>query len=132
MMLNRPTCGKCSVSTIRRRCCRRALVEAKSLAGSRCEHAWRSQRPANDWTGFADNLREVVRLSRQEAQIRADARGGSRYDALLDIFEPDMTSARLDSLFADLKSWLPSLLSQGGGEAGEADANRAAGAFPHC
>ncbi|PLL00252.1 carboxypeptidase M32, partial [Klebsiella pneumoniae] len=53
-----------------------------------------------------------VRLSRQEAQIRADARGGSRYDALLDIFEPDMTSARLDSLFADLKSWLPSLLSQ--------------------
>ena len=89
-----------------------SLVEAKSLAGSRCEHAWRSQRPANDWTGFADNLREVVRLSRQEAQIRADARGGSRYDALLDIFEPDMTSARLDSLFADLKSWLPSLLSQ--------------------
>lgn len=51
-----------------------SLVEAKSLAGSRCEHAWRSQRPANDWTGFADNLREVVRLSRQEAQIRADAR----------------------------------------------------------
>ncbi|MBN0408234.1 hypothetical protein JTM57_32110, partial [Pseudomonas aeruginosa] len=89
-----------------------SLVEAKSLAGSRCEHAWRSQRPANDWMGFADNLREVVRLSRQEAQIRADARGGSRYDALLDIFEPDMTSARLDSLFADLKSWLPSLLSQ--------------------
>ncbi len=92
----------------------------------------RSQRPANDWTGFADNLREVVRLSRQEAQIRADAGGGSRYDALLDIFEPDMTSARLDSLFADLKSWLPSLLSRGGGEAGEADANRPAGAFPHC
>ena len=111
MMLNRPTCGKCSVSTIRRRCCRK-LVEAKSLAGSRCEHARRSQRPANDWTGFADNLREVVRLSRQEAQIRADAGGGSRYDALLDIFEPDMTSARLDSLFSDLKSWLPSLLSR--------------------
>ncbi|HID9037936.1 TPA: carboxypeptidase M32 [Klebsiella variicola] len=89
-----------------------SLVEAKSLAGSRCEHAWRSQRPANDWAGFADNLREVVKLSRQEAQIRADARGGSRYDALLDIFEPDMTSTRLDSLFADLKSWLPSLLRQ--------------------
>lgn len=89
-----------------------SLVEAKSLAGSRCEHAWRSQRPANDWAGFADNLREVVRLSREEAEIRADARGGSRYDALLDIFEPDMTSARLDSLFADLKSWLPSLLRQ--------------------
>ena len=42
-----------------------SLVEAKSLAGSRCEHAWRSQRPANDWEGFADNLREVVKLSRR-------------------------------------------------------------------
>jgi hypothetical protein len=54
----------------------------------------------------------VVKLSREEAQIRADAKGGSRYDALLDIFEPDMTSARLDVLFADLKSWLPSLLEK--------------------
>jgi len=89
-----------------------SLVEAKSLAGSRCEHAWRSQRPANDWQGFAENLREVVKLSREEAQIRAAAKGCSRYDALLDIFEPDMTSARLDVLFADLKSWLPTLLEK--------------------
>ena len=89
-----------------------ALVEAKSLAGSRCEHAWRSQRPANDWDGFAENLKEVVKLSREEAAIRADAKGCSRYDALLDIFEPDMTSARLDTLFGDLRRWLPDLLAR--------------------
>ncbi len=88
------------------------LVEAKSLAGSRCEHAWRSQRPDNDWRGFAPNLQEVVRLSREEAAIRADTLGCSRYDALLDIYEPEMTSARLDTLFADLQSWLPQLLQQ--------------------
>jgi len=29
-----------------------ALVEAKSLAGSKCEHAWRTQRPANDCRGL--------------------------------------------------------------------------------
>lgn len=88
------------------------LVEAKSLAGSKCEHAWRSQRPANDWAGFSANLKEVVKLSREEARLRADARGCSPYDALLDIYEPDMTSARLDELFGDLKSWLPALLNQ--------------------
>jgi len=88
-----------------------ALVEAKSLAGSRCEHAWRTQRPANDWQGFSANLKEVVKLSREEARLRAEAKGGSPYDALLDIFEPDMTSARLDTLFADMKSWLPDLLA---------------------
>jgi len=89
-----------------------SLVEAKSLAGSRCEHAWRSQRPANDWQGFSANLKEVVKLSREEAQLRADALGVSRYDALLDVFEPGMTSAQLDNTFGDLKSWLPDLLQK--------------------
>lgn len=28
-----------------------ALVEARALATARCEHAWRSQRPAHDWAG---------------------------------------------------------------------------------
>lgn len=28
------------------------LVQAKSLAGSKCEHAWRTQRGQNDWQGF--------------------------------------------------------------------------------
>jgi len=89
-----------------------SLVEAKSLAGSRCEHAWREQRPANDWQGFAANLKEVVRLSREEAQLRADANGTSRYDALLDLYEPGMTSAKLDATFGELKSWLPDLLQR--------------------
>jgi len=89
-----------------------SLVEAKSLAGSRCEHAWREQRPANDWQGFAANLKEVVRLSREEAQLRAEANNTSRYDALLDLYEPGMTSAKLDATFGELKSWLPDLLQR--------------------
>ena len=36
------------------------LVEAMSLAASKSEHAWRSQRPANDWAGFLPNLPESV------------------------------------------------------------------------
>ncbi|MGL5990321.1 MAG: carboxypeptidase M32 [Plesiomonas sp.] len=88
------------------------LVEKKSLAGARCEHAWRTQRPANDWHGFAANLKEVVKLSREEAQIRAAATGKSRYDALLDLYEPGMTGQQLDAIFGDLKQWLPDLLQQ--------------------
>ena len=48
-----------------------SLIEAKTLAGAKCEHAWRSQRPANDWRGFLENFREVVRLAREEAQLLA-------------------------------------------------------------
>jgi len=107
-----------------------SLVEAKSIAGSRCEHAWRQQRPANDWQGFAANLKEVVKLSREEAEIRAQANGCSRYDALLDIFEPGMTSAKLDQTFGDLKTWLPSLLQKIVERQSHETVARPAGPFP--
>ncbi len=86
------------------------LVEAQSLAGSRCEHAWRTQRPANDWEGFRKNLTEVVTLSREEAQIRAEHNGVSRYDAMLNLYEPGTTTASLNNLFDDVKQWLPTLV----------------------
>jgi carboxypeptidase Taq len=87
-----------------------SLIEAKTLAGAKCEHAWRSQRPANDWHGFLENLREVVRIAREEAQRLADDTGLSRYDALMDRFEPGMRAADIERLFGDIKQWLPELI----------------------
>lgn len=89
-----------------------SLVEAKSLAGSRCEHAWRTQRKANDWNGFLANWRPVVDFARQEATLLAEATGLSRYDALVDRFEPGVRSADIERLFGELKSWLPALVTQ--------------------
>ncbi len=88
------------------------LVQAQSLAGSKCEHAWRSQRPANDWIGFSKNFAEVVKLSQEEAQIRAEKTGLSPYDAMLDIYEPGVTTEQLNATFGDLKTWLPDLTKQ--------------------
>ncbi len=89
-----------------------ALVQAQSLAGARCEHAWRTQRHANDWPGFLVNFRDVLRLSREEAQRRADATGLAPYDALLDKFEPGTTSADVDRLFGEVQQWLPDLVQR--------------------
>lgn len=86
------------------------LVEAKSLAASKCEHAWREQRKNNDWQGFAPNLREVVSLAREEAAVRAESSGLSTYDALLDLYEPGMICAQLDPLFQQVKTWLPDMI----------------------
>ena len=88
------------------------LVQAKSLAGSRCEHAWRTQRINNDWQGFSANFAEVVSLSQQEAQIRAQSNNGSAYDAMLDLYEPGVDSAQLDHLFGEMKTWLAPLTQQ--------------------
>ncbi|MEQ1804715.1 MAG: carboxypeptidase M32 [Burkholderiaceae bacterium] len=87
-----------------------ALVQAQALVGARCEHAWRTQRHANDWPGFLANFRDVLRLSREEAQRRADATGLTPYDALLDKFEPGTTSADVDRLFGEVQQWLPELV----------------------
>ena len=88
------------------------FVEAKSLAGSKCEHAWRKQRTDNDWAGFAKNWQEVVALSQEEAQRRADVSGLTPYDAMLNLYEPGTTSASLDVVFDDVKSWLPQMIDQ--------------------
>ncbi len=87
-----------------------SLVEAKSLAGTHCEHAWRTQRKANDWAGFLVNWRPLVACVREEATLLADATGLSRYDALVDRYEPGMTTAVIEPMFTDLKRWLPTLI----------------------
>ncbi|WP_354625177.1 carboxypeptidase M32 [Psychromonas sp. MME2] len=88
------------------------LVQAQSLAGSKCEHAWRIQRQENDWQGFTKNFAEVVNLAQQEAQIRAHANNQTPYDALLNLYEPGTSSSEIDSIFANLKTWLPTLTQQ--------------------
>jgi hypothetical protein len=40
-------------------------------------------------------------MAREEAALLADKTGLSRYDALMDRFEPGMTSAQVDRVFGD-------------------------------
>ncbi len=87
-----------------------SLVTRRELATARCEHAWRSQRGANDWSGFLGGFREVLAIAREEAALLAAQTGLSRYDALMDRFEPGMTSARVDAIFGELRGWLPGLI----------------------
>jgi carboxypeptidase Taq len=88
------------------------LVEAQSLASARCEHAWRTQRKANDWQGFLGNFRDVVKFARQEARLLADATGCTPYEALMDKFEPGMRESAITQLFGEVKTWLPDLISK--------------------
>ena len=88
-----------------------SLVRRGELARARCEHAWRTQRPANDWKGFVANFREVLALAREEADLLGAPSGQSRYDALIDRFEPGMTCATLDRVFGEVRRWLPGLIA---------------------
>jgi carboxypeptidase Taq len=77
------------------------------MATARCEHAWRTQRPANDWAGFLGNFREVLAIAREEAALLSAQTGLRKYDALMDRFEPGMTCAQVDRIFGDVRQWLP-------------------------
>lgn len=106
------------------------LVEAQSLAGARCEHAWRTQRKANDWQGFLGNFREVVTLAREEATLLSDATGSTPYEALMDKFEPGMTEAAITQLFGEVKTWLPALIRQAIDKQASETVLQATGPFP--
>ncbi len=91
------------------------LVKAKSLAGSRCEHQWRTQRKENDWEGFLVNFKEVVTLSREEAQARQSCSNGAfptPYDAMLDLYCTGDSSSFISEIFSVLKEKLPPLISE--------------------
>jgi carboxypeptidase Taq len=88
------------------------LVQRRQIATSRCEHAWRAQRPANDWAGFVESWRPVLAIAREEAALLSQRTGLARYDALMDRYEPGMTSATLDRIFGEVRQWLPGLIDR--------------------
>ena len=61
-----------------------SLVQRQTIASARCEHAWRTQRPANDWDGFLGNFREVLALAREEATLLSVANGPASVSARID------------------------------------------------
>lgn len=83
------------------------LVEATTRAEKRSEQAWRRYRHENDFVAYAPYLEEVVALKRQAAQAIGTKLGCSPYDALLDQYEPGITTALIDAVFADLRAFLP-------------------------
>ncbi len=89
-----------------------ALVHAQQMATSRCEHAWRTQRPANDWAGFVENFRPVLKNARHEAELLSQLMGVRKYDALMDRFEPGMSCEQVDRVFGEVRQWLPGLIRQ--------------------
>jgi carboxypeptidase Taq len=98
----------------RQRCLDPALVSALAQAQSRGNAVWQDARARNDFAAFAPALSELIALRRQQASQLAAAEPVARspWEILAQPFEPDVSKARLDELFAPLKTELPALLEQ--------------------
>jgi carboxypeptidase Taq len=88
----------------------RRLVEEESRVSSLAQQAWIEARKKSDFAIFLPWLEQVVALKREEAQAIGFG-NGVPYDALLDQFEPGMTTAEVKRLFGPLQDELVKLIA---------------------
>ncbi len=82
----------------------RRLVEEFARVIALASQAWADARTNNDFKSFAPLLERVFALAREEADAVGYA--GERYDALLDNYEPGMTTDSVSKLFTQLETQL--------------------------
>jgi carboxypeptidase Taq len=72
---------------------------------------WKKSKAAKDFLKFKPELEKLVNLKKQAAEILMKVKEtATPYDALIDIFEPKMTSESISKVFKELREGLTSLL----------------------
>lgn len=87
-----------------------AFVQEFTKLSSQAFGAWAEARQKSDFSIFKPFLEKVVAMSRQQAEYLGYKE--SPYDALLDQYEPGLTSKKIDGLFTPLAKELSVLVKQ--------------------
>jgi carboxypeptidase Taq len=106
----------------------RRLVEESARVTTLASQVWAEARKQNEFSRFAPWLDRIFALAREEAD--AVGHNGTRYDALLDDYEPGMTTAQLSQLFTRLALELAPLLDNVRGQRRPARGRAFAREFP--
>lgn len=85
-----------------------SFVKLFAKTTSSASHAWQTAKQHNDFKAFSNHLEKVISLSRKKADILGFQE--HPYDALLDLYEPQMKASFLTPLFSKLKLSLTQLL----------------------
>ena len=86
-----------------------ALTAEIELASSRAQEPWMQARATDDFARFAPFLERNLELRRQYAACFPEV--DHPYDALLDDFEPGLTTVRVREVFAQLREGLVGLVA---------------------
>jgi carboxypeptidase Taq len=88
----------------------RTLVEELARVQAGSFESWRRARANNDFASFAPWLSRMIGLQREIADRLGFVE--SRYDALLDQYEPGMTASKIDILFAPVREVSTTMLKR--------------------
>lgn len=89
-----------------------ALVETLEREKTRGHVTWVEARQKNDFAIFQPSLTRLLDHSRTLADYWGYPVGGESYDALLETYEPGITTAQLVNLFEELRPALVSLFNE--------------------
>lgn len=87
------------------------LVEEMSRCASLGMDAWKEARAKKEFALFLPWLEKTFELNRRKAECLGVPSGGELYDALMDLYEPGMTAARTEVVFAPLREVTVRLLA---------------------
>ena len=84
------------------------LIEKLELTTNQAQIAWRNARKNNDFRLFAPHLEKIIDLSKQKAEHIGYK--NHPYNGLLDEYEQDLTTTKLDKFFTEIELPLKNLL----------------------
>ena len=74
---------------------------------------WKKAKTAKDFSVFKPELEKLVDLRKKAAEILMEVKGtATPYDALIDIYEPKMTSENITRIFDELRKGLVSIMQK--------------------
>lgn len=86
------------------------LYQEYVVLTSKAESAWEEAKHSGDYDTFKPFLKDIVKISQQFIDYWGVKE--TRYDTLLDMYEPGMTVAELDRIFGDLRDQLVPLVEE--------------------
>lgn len=84
------------------------FVRRMSKTASKAQSAWEQAKAQDDFSIFQDDLEQIVELSQEKAELLGYEK--ERYDALLDVFEPEITTEKVAELFSELRTELKPII----------------------
>ena len=94
------------------RCVSDDLQKRYIAATTRSELVWREARKENDFNKLKPYLQEVLICVRELAEAKASLLNCSKYDALVDEYDPSRNTEDLKQIFTVLKTSIPDLIKQ--------------------
>lgn len=93
-------------------CIPQKLVAHHKKLSVRTEMAWREARKANDFNMVKPHLKDLLNIIREEAALKSEKLGLSKYESLLDQYDSGRKTAEIDEIFAELKKFIPEFIGR--------------------